>query len=461
MTDRQAQLDTHRFLSHRVTTAFITGEADQREPALRRINRTLIVSLLVGLLLAAGAGLRLSATGSTDPGQWRDAGALVVERETGATFVYTGGVLHPVLNIASARLLLDAESPRTRLVPHKVLVTAPRGQTLGIAGAPNDLPAPADLLGLPWTICDTGADAGPGARGTLTIGAPVTGGAPPHDAILATAADGRWHLLWQGRQLLVQKDQALGGLGWTTAGFYAGPALLGALPQGPDLAAPVVERAGQPGPSVAGRPATVGQLFVVRQPGATDRYFVLLSDGLAAIGETARRLLVAAGTLRPVYGGGEPVPVLVAADGLASTPTSARNLTPAGFPDAVPALESVDPAAGTVCVAGTNQTPVVALTVRDGGDDRDQAAVPTPGDRPDAVRRLVVPGGHGALVRTRDSDATWLVTAAGARFPIADRNAQRALGYGAVQPVTVPAGMLAALPEGPRLSRSAAEAVAG
>lgn len=78
-----------------------------------------------------------------------------------------------------------------------------------------------------------------------------------------------------------------------------------------------------------------------------------------------------------------------------------------------------------------------------GGDDR-------------TADQVWVPPGRGALVR---SGTTYLITDQGQRFPVADEDARKALGYGNVAPIPVPATVLALFPTGPVLSGAAAARV--
>ena len=62
-------------------------------------------SLMIAILAVAAAGVY----GLVRPGgdtSWRSGQSLILEKDTGTRYVYTHGVLHPVLNYASARLIL-------------------------------------------------------------------------------------------------------------------------------------------------------------------------------------------------------------------------------------------------------------------------------------------------------------------------------------------------------------------
>ena len=85
-------------------------------------------------------------------------------------------VLHPVLNLASARLIA-----RTNADPQPVLESelghSKRGPLLGIPGAPQSLGMPFAEDDLRWAVCDSGDSAAPGT--TVVIGRPGTALATP------------------------------------------------------------------------------------------------------------------------------------------------------------------------------------------------------------------------------------------------------------------------------------------
>ena len=65
--------------------------------------------MVLSVLLAALAVAAVAVYGSLRPSggtDWRVAGTIIVERESGARFVYLEGKLHPVLNYASALLIV-------------------------------------------------------------------------------------------------------------------------------------------------------------------------------------------------------------------------------------------------------------------------------------------------------------------------------------------------------------------
>ena len=140
MPSRQDQLHSYQFMVQRVVAALVMRETDPAQSPFRR---------------AAGASLAERAGRGDRAGRvrgvrrdrrrrrhsWRDASAVIVERESGARYVYRDEKLHLVLNYASALLIIGAAQPKTVLVSRRSIEGVPRGSTLGIAEAPDSLPA--------------------------------------------------------------------------------------------------------------------------------------------------------------------------------------------------------------------------------------------------------------------------------------------------------------------------------
>ncbi|MBD3784113.1 MAG: type VII secretion protein EccB, partial [Micrococcales bacterium] len=86
------------------------------------------------------------------PDDWKN-DRLVIAEDSGARYVSVKGVLHPVVNTVSARLLIPSDRFKVLAVPDEELADLRRGPTLGILGAPDSL-APADrLVDTGWVSC--------------------------------------------------------------------------------------------------------------------------------------------------------------------------------------------------------------------------------------------------------------------------------------------------------------------
>src|SRR5204863_9303070 len=159
MASRQDQLHSYQFTVQRVVAAVLQHGTDPVRSPYRRVAAATLVGALLAALGLAGAAVFGVLAGGGDSG-WRDPGAVLVERESGARYVYRDGRLHPVLNYASALLVVGSTPGHTVLVSRSALSGVPRGVPLGIPGAPDSLPAPGRLSAEPWTVCSR-SDASP------------------------------------------------------------------------------------------------------------------------------------------------------------------------------------------------------------------------------------------------------------------------------------------------------------
>ncbi|PWR15553.1 type VII secretion protein EccB, partial [Micromonospora sicca] len=304
MPSRQDQLHSYQFTVQRAVAALVMRETDPAQSPFRRLAGAGLASVLVAVIGLGGFALYgLFAGGGSS---WRDAGAVIVEKESGARFVYREQRLHPVLNYASALLIIGADRPKTVLVSRRSIEGVPRGLPLGIADAPDSLPAPGRLSTAPWTVCSViSTEVGRTEPGSaLLIGRDATGGRPlGEQGVLLRHPDGSLHLLWHHRRhLLRDTDRVLAALAATRdRAVPVAPALLNIVPAGADLAPPTVRGLGERSARVTG--ATVGDVYLVRNSGGGRQYAVAERDGLAGITELQAGLLLAR------TGQGEPEPI--------------------------------------------------------------------------------------------------------------------------------------------------------
>src|SRR5690349_21198013 len=101
MASRRDQLQSYQFLTQRVVSAFVMRETDPAQSPLRRGIGAIFAGLMIAVMVGAGFGVVgiLTKGGS---GGWKVDGTVVIEKETGAAYLYQGGALHPMLNYASA-----------------------------------------------------------------------------------------------------------------------------------------------------------------------------------------------------------------------------------------------------------------------------------------------------------------------------------------------------------------------
>ncbi|MDT4995713.1 MAG: hypothetical protein QOH97_5605 [Actinoplanes sp.] len=459
MQTRREQVRAYRFVTRRIVSSMVSGEPETVEQPMRRFGLSMLGSVLVAALVLGIVG----AYGLKFPGGSRpDDNSLVIEKETGARYVYAGQRLYPVVNYASARLILGVAEPRVKMLARASLRGLARGNPVGIVDAPDSLPAPGALMGLPWSTCSAPRDADSEVPvGRLLIGTEPAGGRPlgSDSLLVAVPGDADKYLLWHNRRLRISGNTALAALGLAAATPVAvTTALVNATTAGPDLAPVTIDHAGQPsGRQVAGREAALGAIFHDDHR----QHYVMTPVGLSAIGAPMAELMLA--------GGGADTAIPASAVGAALTATKVE---PAGFPDATPHL----PASGSpLAVCAIYRQPGNAA---DAIELRSYDTVPAALDPPAAdgstqqvsngirtADTVTVPGGRGALIRALPgvgADAAggtvYLITDRGIRYALATAgsDALTALGYSAPQAVGVPAALLSLVPSGPTLDRAAA-----
>ncbi|MFY1622208.1 type VII secretion protein EccB [Micromonospora sp. WMMD735] len=457
MPSRQDQLHSYQFTVQRAVAALVMRETDPARSPFRRLAGAGLASVLVAAIGLGGFALYglFVGGGST----WRDTGAVIVEKESGARFVYRDGRLHPVLNYASALLIVGADRSRTVLVSRRSIEGVPRGLPLGIADAPDSLPAAGRLSTAPWTVCSRQpADATRAVpRSALLIGREATGGRRlTEEAVLVRHPDGGLHLIWhQRRHLLRDTARVLAALATTRErAVPAAPALLNALPAGVDLAPPALAGLGEPSSGVTD--ATVGDVYLVRNSGGGRQYAVAGRDGLAGITELQAALLMAR------TGQDEPTPISL---GRFAASPKLPDLVPTGPtapPPVPPRLAGVD--GGTLCARIGDDGTVGEVRVDPVVPDLTAARSTDAAGGVRADQVLVEPG-RGAVVESvaapgADGGAVSVVTDLGRRYVLADEGVLGMLGYREVTPVRLPAGLVSLVPAGSTLDPVAARAVA-
>lgn len=457
MPSRQDQLHSYQFTIQRAVAALVMRETDPAQSPFRRLAGAGLASVLVAVIALGGVALYGLFTGGGS--SWRDPGAVIVEKESGARFVYREQKLHPVLNYASALLIIGAEHPKTVLVSRRSIDGVPRGLPLGIADAPDSLPAPGRLATGAWTVCSvaTTEPGRTGARSALLIGREATGGRPLGDqGLLLRHPDGSLHLLWHDRRYLLRDtDRVLAALAATRArAVRVAAALLNTVPAGADLAPPVLPGLGEPSGQVDG--ATVGDVYLVRNSGGGRQYAVAERDGLAGITEFQAALLLAR------TGQGDPKPITL---GRFAALPKLPDRAPTGrvAPPAVPPrLATVD--GGALCARVADDTGVRDLRVGVTPPDLSAAARAATGHG-GLVDRVVVEPGRGAVVESvaapgATGGAVSVVTDLGRRYVLTGGEVLGTLGYSGVRPLRLPASLVSLVPAGSPLDPAAARAVA-
>lgn len=438
MSTKRDLVEAHGFNRRRLVTAFVSGAPGGREVEPVRHGRTVIGGIVLALLVVAGAAVS-GFLQKPPPDDW-DQQSIVIGKESGSRFYAYEGQLFPVINTTSAKLLLGEDAtPLT--IGDDVIAEKDTGPAIGIAGAPEVLPAASRLAEDGWLSC---TNAQGGIR--TSIGYPGASRAADGEALLVSAEGSQWLLVGALRYAVADDEQGrllLRRLGLAdvepvpVTGLWLSLFFEGSPLEVPDLAA--TERQVDTGVAALRRVGTPVQL--------DSGTYVLDADG---------RLLPTSAFSHAVLQTEIPVVTIegAGADQVPIEPSPQRPAYPSDWPE-----DAVTPYTQP-------QAPCVRMDVGQRTLPRLTLATASESDllaEGDTIDRDVLPG-RGAVVRAvsggvLDAGNVYLVDGAGTAFPVgadADGSTLPQLGYASYDPRPVPQAWLGVLGSGPALSTTAA-----
>lgn len=466
------QISGVRFWVRRIINGIVRHDTTMVAEPLRRQIRSFTVGGMIGaLLLLAAFVLGMFKAGGV-PG----ANDILADRTTSALYVRINDdqqrqILHPVLNLASARLIVNkAANP----VPVKSgeIDKFPRGNTVGIPGAPQRI-VPSTALDSRWLVCD--ALSGPDRGVTVIAGDPsATPGQaspiPASTAVLATADAGEstW-LIWEGKRSRIDLGDTVvrTALGINIDSAPPRPInrqLLNLIPESPPLVVPFIANPGDPPRFVwpaPGQAPVIGSVVVDHENERTN-YFAVTADGLQPIPATIATMLRA----RDAYGLIKP-PELTP-DQIAKAPV-ARPIPVEDYPAA--AVKVADPSSQPVTCGqwvklASSPTSTLVLLLGESLPIAPQTRpVPLVPAGPITAARVVMPSGTGFFVqitgqqpRSETRESVYWVSDLGVRYGIesglGSDNPAAALGMTTEKPLPMPWSILLLLSAGPTLSKA-------
>jgi type VII secretion protein EccB len=448
------QLSAQRFHVRRMMHALVRRDVAMHDDPLRAQS----LSFAVGGVLAALAVAAAAVVGLLRPQGLSDSALIVIGRDTGALYVRVDDTLHPVLNLASARLV--TRSAANPVAAAEVAIAgAKRGPSMGIPGAPAVIGQ--RVQDNSWTVCDDD-------RTIVAVGdqdLDSSGSARPVLVTPRGESAATTYLLYDGQRAAVDLRDVAVVRALRLDGVVPVPVsrtLLDAVPEVPAIAPPGIVGAGGPGPPAL-EGVTIGAVVLVQRADVAEHY-VVLRDGLQLVGE------VAADLIRFTYDGhARPVPTIAPA-AVTALPVSA-GLSVGTFPQHAhkpigvadggavcaqwrPGGSSGTPSKTTIWVGDSpyrNSTGVITLAQADGAGPNVDAVVVAAG-RTAYVRSSRLVGDTGA------TGALFLITDTGVAFGVHDEEDASFLGLGP-SPDAAPWPILAHLPRGPELSSEAASVV--
>ena len=472
----RAQVNGYRFLIRRLEHALIRGDSRMIHDPMRGQMRALIVGAVVAVLITGACGVLAFFKPAPNLGDAQ----ILLSKSSGAMFVRIDDRVHPVLNLASARLIVGAgETPKE--VDDKFLNPLPRGAMVGIVGAPSSI-RPADNAAMSsWTVCDTLQT--PGVTETTGLASlhttaltndPALDGdiraASPAEAVL-TEADGVTYLIYDGVRAPIDMSNPVLVNGLHLQGASARPVSAGLLNSFPlvDPIAPVtIAETGTPS-AVLGSAYPVGSM-VKTVDSRGEHIYVVLKDGVQPI-SAATADIIRYGNTDTGSGARDIAPAALAAAPVV------RQLPVQHYPSVSPRIVSADPDR-VVCMAWQRANTAAEATVRllvghrlpapDAGQPVRLATSDGNGPGVDAV--YLTPGtgefvqGTGGGPDSEAAGQLFYVSDTGLRHHIKDLPTADALGVSGVKvadgpanaPQLAPWPVLSLLPAGPSLSQEAA-----
>lgn len=447
------QVEAYNYASRRQVLALLQGDDAVTVDPRRRLNRALLGGLLLSVVALAATGVAGFLSGGSSSAIPND--GVIVDADTGGAYVRINDVLHPALNLTSAKLVAGNQVTK---VSSDALRALPRGLPVGIPGAPDSLPPSGNLTTHAWSVCTITAEASAArAPVVVSIGAPDPAPLPVAGGLVVQAPDHTVWLLDDGHRYLVTSEAAtILGLDLNAA-LPIGSAVLNLVPEGQPLNVPDIAGAGQRPAVSLPFDASVGDVFKVDY-GTKFGLYVLLSDGVAPVDPFAYAMF--SGRANKTWA---PSPHEISA-----LPSRTLTNVPPSWPRQ--ALDLVAPPAANrpLCVTYDPKAPQTSAawpvsfseptTVPLGPHAAPVAAAGA--TLPTAATGVAVPSGGGALVKAVGSggvDAVYtLVTDSGLRFPVTDADAVGRLGYNPASAVPVPLPFVQLLPAGPGLDPTAA-----
>lgn len=131
MPTTSAQVSGHKFLVRRIEHGLVMGDVRMIHDPLGRRRRALVFGVVACVMLAVGSLALAIFRPAKDP-----ADAPLIRAESGALFVQLDGAVHPVANVASARLIVGEPVDPVN-ASDAIIAGMPRGVPVGVSDAPG------------------------------------------------------------------------------------------------------------------------------------------------------------------------------------------------------------------------------------------------------------------------------------------------------------------------------------
>ncbi|WP_406121438.1 type VII secretion protein EccB [Streptomyces sp. NBC_00989] len=500
MASRRDQLNAYTFAKRRMLASFVQSSPDGSEEGAPRPLRGVVPGVIVGVVVMAVFGA-WGMFKPTAPQGWDTPKSKVIIASKSTTryvVLKTGKTvqLHPVLNMASAKLLLNPGQGEVVTVDESVLDGGkiPHGVTVGIPYAPDRLPSASEAgADKRWAVCERPSAGGGSIQKAALVLAKrdmkktegkqrLRGGellyvVDPDKNRYVVDASGTAYRVDRSDELLLRAVVGTGRVPERVSQEW-----LATLHQGDPIAFPSI--GATPG-TAAGAPgeldASTNKVGMVLKASdaSGEHYYVVLPNKVAQVSAFVAQLLLSSKDLAPLGQAGHATGVS-AGEITPEGTFGAENRWPTNEPTAVNEASDASGSRSTICnvLEKVGDNGATTLTTWAGTDF--PAPLPT-----DSTSAYVTPG-SGQLFRQFQGEETkagpvFLVTDTGLRYVLQSNadsatndagigttakerqqeqqeaeQAQIRLGYADVDPAPIPASWSEFLPTGPRLSTAAA-----
>src|SRR6478672_11309937 len=103
MPTTRDEVEAYNFGARRQVLALLQGDETIVVDPRRRLNRSTFAGLLLAVLIVAAVGVAGYFSGGSSTSVPKD--GVIVDSSTSGAYVVVDGILHPTLNLASAKLL--------------------------------------------------------------------------------------------------------------------------------------------------------------------------------------------------------------------------------------------------------------------------------------------------------------------------------------------------------------------
>ncbi|MBS4728059.1 type VII secretion protein EccB [Mycobacterium sp. SM1] len=451
----KVQVSGWRFLLRRVEHAIVRRDTRMFDDPLQFYSRAVGLGIIIAVLVAGGAGL----LAYFKPLGRRGGDNLLVDRTTNQLYVVLPGTgqLHPVYNLTSARLVLGNPG-NPSAVKSDELNKMPKGQPIGIPGAPYATPVSSDTSS-DWTLCDTvtNPDSVAPSVDTAVIAMPLATNASigpmrPNQGVLVSFRGTEWVVTKNGRHAVDLTNRAVAsaaGIPVTAKSTPISEGLYNAVPDAGPWQLPLVPAAGAPNSVGLPPDLVVGSVFRTQTDNGPQN-FLVLADGVARVNATT------AAALRATNSFGLLAPPLVEASLVAKIP---ERVYASPLPDQ------------PLMILSRHDAPTLCWSwQREAGDQAPKTAVlsgrhlPIP---PSAMgtgikqvggdMTVFIDGGKYIRLQSPDpahGEALYYVDPQGVRYGLPDQETAKVLGL--TSPMAAPWDVVRLLVDGPVLSKQAA-----